>query len=64
MSRQVLVLLSIALPLFVVLSTWAGLGCSEGSCGILATILDVVWLPLIAAWLVVLVLLVSRRFEK
>lgn len=59
-SSQVLVLLAVALPVFVALSTWSGLGCSEGACGFLATLLDALWLPLIAAWLIVLVLLVSR----
>jgi hypothetical protein len=59
LSRQTLFLLAVTLPLLVALSTLAGLGCSEGSCGILATIVDALWLPLIAAWLIVLVLLMS-----
>ncbi len=61
MSRQILFLLAVALPVFVALSTFAGLGCSEGACGILATILEALWLPLIAAWLIVLVLLASEK---
>jgi hypothetical protein len=57
-------LLAVVLPLFALLATGAGLGCSEGMCGIAATVLAALWLPLIAAWLVVLVLLVSRLLEK
>jgi hypothetical protein len=54
------VLAVVVLPLFVVLSTWAGFGCSEGECGILAGALAALWLPFILLWLVVVGLLLSR----
>lgn len=63
-STQFLVLLAVVLPIFVALSTMAGFGCSEGACGILASLLDALWLPLVGAWLIVLVVLLSRALTK
>jgi hypothetical protein len=63
-SVQTLALLAVVLPLFAVLSTWASLGCSEGACGIAATLLAALWLPIILAWLAVLAMLVQRWFTS
>jgi ABC-type Na+ efflux pump permease subunit len=63
LSPQALFLLAVVLFVFVALSTGAGLGC-EGSCDIATTVLSALWLPLIAAFLVVIVLLVSRLLER
>jgi len=41
-----------------------GFGCSEGECGLLATVLGLLWLPIILAWLVVVGVLLSRWLGK
>lgn len=61
-SLHSLGLLAVVLPLLAVLSTWAGVACSEGACGIAAEVLAVLWLPLILAWLTVLAMLIARWF--
>jgi hypothetical protein len=63
-SHTLGLLAAVVLPLFAVLSTWAGFGCSEGECGILATVLGLLWLPIILAWLVVVGVLLSRWLGK
>jgi hypothetical protein len=63
-STHVLALLAVTLLVLALLSTGAGLGCSEGACGVVSTVMEALWLPLAGGFLVVVVLLVARLFEK
>lgn len=63
-STQVLALLAVTLLLLALISTAAGLGCSEGACGVLSTVMEALWVPLAGGFVMVVVLLVARLFEK
>jgi hypothetical protein len=63
-STQVLALLAVTLLLLALISTGAGLGCSEGACGVLSTVMEALWVPPAGGFVMVVVLLVARLFEK
>ena len=63
-STQVVYLLAVTLLVLALFSTGAGLGCSEGACGVLSAVLEALWLPLVAGFLAAFVLLVARMLEK